>query len=92
MATNSMDEVEMESARPQHRASNPKSSLYHFTAPCLMNVTRAREDSCSKKHSLQHCVQGQERGEGELHFLNNDIHRLSATLCKELELSLAALG
>jgi len=32
MATSSTDEVEMESARPQHRASSQKSSLSHFTA------------------------------------------------------------
>lgn len=37
MATNSTDEVEMESARPQHRTLNQKSSLSPFTAVCLVS-------------------------------------------------------
>ena len=42
MATNSTDEVEMEAARPQHRASNQKSSLSPFTALCLMSCDQSK--------------------------------------------------
>lgn len=55
MATNSTDEVEMESARPQYSVSNQKSSLYCFTALCLMSCDQSKRRLLQEKaHSLQH--------------------------------------
>lgn len=94
MATNSTDEVEMESQDLSTRPQIKRAPCTILQLSTSWAVTRAREVSCGKKHTVCNinCVQGQARGEGELHFLGNDIHSLGATLCKELELSLAALG
>lgn len=56
-------------------------------------VSRAREDSCSKQHAV--CTVNKckgRRGGTQLHVLGNDIHKLSATSWKKLELGLSALG
>lgn len=66
MATDSTDEVEIESARPQHRASNQKSSLSPFPALCLVSCDQSEKTPVanSPQCTTVNTCKGR-RGEGE---------------------------
>lgn len=86
------DEVEMESARPQHRASNQKSPSMPFYSSLSHELWPEQGKTLVAKSTQPATLTMHKGGRGKKGNCINVIHRLGATLCKELELSLAALG